>query len=156
MLSLSQTTGYAIKALSCLDSGDCPTHHISDIARCAGVPRPYLAKIINSLSRAGLVTTKRGYRGGVRLARAADDVSLLEVVEAVEGQDWIGDCLLGIEACSILVCCPTRDFWQRIRQEITAELRRMTLASVLALKRSKGGRVQDFSAPEMQIQCACE
>lgn len=40
MLSLSITTSYAIKAMSCLESGDCVPRHISDIARCAGVPRP--------------------------------------------------------------------------------------------------------------------
>ena len=154
MISLSITTGYAIKALSCLASGTCAPHHITDIARCSGVPKPYLAKIIHSLSRRGLVTTKRGYRGGISLEGAASNISLLEVVEAVEGHEWIGDCLLGMDACSILKSCPTRDFWARIRREITEELRKTTLASVLAAKRSNGDRVRDFSEQAKQLPCA--
>jgi Rrf2 family protein len=155
VIGLSVTTGYAIKALSCLESGDCSTHHISDIARCSGVPRPYLAKIINAMSRAGLVTTKRGYRGGIGLARPAAEISLLDIVEAIEGNDWIGDCLLGMDACSMMKTCPTQAFWQRIRREITGELRQTTLATVLALKRSKTNQAQNSSQSVEQIQCIC-
>jgi Rrf2 family protein len=135
MLSLSVTTGYAIKALMCLESGDCVLRHISDLAQCSGVPRPYLAKIINALSQHGLVSTKRGYHGGIALARAARDISLLEIVEAVEGNQWLGECLLGMDTCDIFTICPTHDFWARIRREITEELRTTTLASVIASKR---------------------
>ena len=63
MLSLSVTTGYAIKALMCLESGECVPRHISDIANCTGVPRAYLAKILSALAQQGLVQTKRGYCG---------------------------------------------------------------------------------------------
>ena len=138
MLSLSATTGYAIKALMCLEGGDCVPRHISDIARCAGVPRAYLAKILNALSQQGLVQTKRGYRGDISLARHADDISMLQIVEAVEGEAWLAECLLGMDACEALTVCPTHDFWARIRREITEELRKTTLAAVTAYKRRGG------------------
>ena len=135
MLSLSVTTGYAIKALMCLESGDRVLRHISDLAHCSGVPGPYLAKIIAALSQRGLVSSKRGYQGGIALAREAKDISLLEIVEAVEGDQWLGECLLGMNTCDIFTICPTHDFWARIRGEITEELRKTTLASVFASKR---------------------
>jgi Rrf2 family transcriptional regulator, iron-sulfur cluster assembly transcription factor len=134
MLSLSQTTGYAIKALGCLNE---PSHHcrlIADVAKCAEIPKPYLAKIINSLARHGLVSAKRGYKGGISLTRRADDISLLEIVEAVEGKEWIGACLLGLEECSDQKTCPTHAFWQRIRAEITEVLRTTTLAEIITVR----------------------
>lgn len=150
MLSLSITTGYAIQALSCLESGDCVPRHISDIARCTGVPRAYLAKVLSALSQQGLVQTKRGYRGGISLVRRADDISLLQIVEAVEGDHWLGECLLGMETCHILTICPTHDFWARIRREITETLRATTLASVMASRQCHSAQVQEPSEPDHQ------
>ncbi len=155
MLSLSVTTGYAIKALMCLASGDCPTRHVSDIARCTGVPRAYLAKILNALSQQGLLQTKRGYQGGISLARPAEEISLLQIVEAVEGEGWLGDCLLGMPNCGALTICPTHDFWQRTRREITEELRKTTLAAIIAAMRpalNAGGVLPRKAA----ATCACE
>ena len=153
MLSLSITTGYAIQALSCLESGDCVPRHIKDIASCTGVPRPYLAKIINALSQQGLVQTKRGYNGGISLARNAEDISLLQIVAAVEGDQWLGECLLGMDTCDILTICPTHDFWTRIRREITEELRATTLAAVMASRQCRNPRVQESFPPDHL--CAC-
>lgn len=129
MLRLSQTTGYAIKALACLAEGDC--RQTADIAHAAGVPRTYLPKIIQSLVRAGLVLARRGIGGGVTLAAPPSEISLLQVVEAVEGPHWLGDCLLGLDECTNTATCPTHDFWQRICAEITHELRRTSLNSII-------------------------
>ena len=140
MLSLSKTTGYAIQALSCLESDACHSHNITDVAKCAGVPRSYLSKIINSLSQHGLVTTKRGYLGGISLARDPADTSLLEIVEAVEGKAWLGECLLGMDECEIKVNCVTHTFWSHIRREITEKLRTTSLASLIRFKDGRAAR----------------
>ena len=153
MLSLSVTTGYAIKALACLESGDCVPRHISDIARCTGVPRAYLAKILSALAQQGLVQTKRGYCGGISLARPAEDISLLQIVEAVEGKEWIAECLLGMEGCDVLTTCPAHDFWARFRREITEELRATTLASFMASRQCR--RAPDKQPPPQDHPCAC-
>jgi Rrf2 family protein len=134
MLSLSQTTGYAIKALSCLSEPGCWKRATPEIARCARVPLPYLTKILNSLARRGLVRTRRGIGGGITLARSPDKITLLEIVEAVEGPSWLGDCLLGLDECSDQATCPTHDFWMRIRREITDELRKTNLAMVISFR----------------------
>ena len=133
MLSLTQTTGYAVKALGCLSRAG-ESRQTADIAKLSGVPKPYLSKIIQSLARGGLVVAKRGIGGGITLACPPEEISLLQIVEAVEGQGWLGDCLLGFDECTSMSTCPTHDFWQRIRREITQELRRTSLASVIAFK----------------------
>ena len=145
MLCLSQTTGYAVQALRCLNEESCACRQTADIARCAGVPKPYLAKIVHSLARRGILRAKRGVGGGISLARPPEDITLLEIVEAVEGADWLGDCLLNLADCSTDQACPTHKFWQRIRGEIVDELGRTTLAAVIAASRPtlrlpRGGR----------------
>lgn len=145
MLCLSQTTGYAIKALGCLTNPGAPSCFIADVARITRVPRPYLAKIINLLARHGLVISKRGYRGGIALARPPSEISLLEVVEAVEGKDWLGPCLLAIDECAQGHDCPTHAFWNDIREQIRTKLHTTTLAEVVAASsfktRSRNGRL---------------
>jgi Rrf2 family protein len=132
MLCLSQTTGYAIKALGCLTAPGAPSQLIADVARCTGVPRAYLAKIFNSLARQGLVTARRGYRGGVVLARPAAEISLLAIVEAVEGKTWLGPCLLAIDECAYGHGCPTHEFWMEICEQIREKLGSTSLADVIA------------------------
>jgi len=139
MLCLSQTTGYAIQALSCLSEPVCARQHTAEIARCARVPKPYLAKILQALARRGIVHAKRGVGGGVTLARPPDQISLLDIVEAVEGPNWLGECLLNLRDCSTDQACPTHSFWQRVRGEIIAELRRTTLAAVISFKNEAAG-----------------
>lgn len=137
MIALSQTAGYAIQALSCLSESRCECRLIADIAECSGVPRAYLAKVLNSLARRGLVNAKRGCRGGVTLARKPVEIRLLDVVEAVEDSHWISDCLLNLPQCGDKPECPTSKFWKGVRREITDELHLTTLADVIAWKRKR-------------------
>lgn len=134
MLSLSQTAGYAILALSCLAGPRGPLLLARQLVERAGVPLPYLSKILNRLAQRRLVRAKRGYRGGFCLARPAERISLLEVVEAVEGERWKPRCLLGLASCTDERACPTHKFWTVERSRIEAELRRLTLAEVAAFE----------------------
>lgn len=155
MLALSTTTEYTIKALKCLARGDCPTKHVSDIARCTGVPRAYLAKVLSTLSRAGLVQTKRGYQGGISLARGAEDISLLQIVEAIEGKHWLAECLLGLDDCGVHTDCPVHEFWARIRLEIIEQFRKTSLASLATCNQARSNRARKSAVRGRQSGCAC-
>lgn len=140
MLSLSQTTGYAILALSCLEVGDGENWILArDIAACTGIPKPYLSKILHSLLGSGLIRTKRGYRGGFSLARPSSGISLLEIAEAVEGAGVLDGCLLGLAECSEEVACPAHEFWSRERERIRRRLGGTTLKDVARFERARGG-----------------
>ncbi len=139
MLSLSQTTGYAIKALAFLGTKDEPVL-IRDISAGARVPAPYLAKIIRRLHAAGIVHAKRGHHGGVTLARPPEWISLLDIGNTVEGADVVGDCLLGNAFCDDLTACPTWKFWRRTGALIRTELSRLTLADIIAFNRKHARR----------------
>ena len=139
MLSLSQTTGYAILALSCLAQDEDRWVLARDIAATTAIPGPYLSKVLHALGRSGLIRTKRGYRGGFALARPASRISLLDVAEAVEGSRWKAPCLLGLTSCAQFRACPTHAFWLRELARIERELRRTTLAGIGGFAQPSGG-----------------
>jgi Rrf2 family iron-sulfur cluster assembly transcriptional regulator len=138
MLSLSQTTGYAIRALCCLERSDGRLVRARQIADCTGIPKPYLSKTLHILGRSGLIRTKRGYQGGFVLAHPARRIRLLDIVEAVEGEAWQPRCLLGMADCSDQRNCPTHEFWKVERERIRAELARLTLAAVAKFEAAVG------------------
>ncbi len=139
MLALSQTSGYAILALACLDAPGGEWRLARDIAAEIDMPAPYLSKILHSLALANVILAKRGYRGGFTLARPAATINVLEVVEAVDDRRWIGKCLLGLSECTDERGCPTHAFWKATRAEIERRLRRLTLVEVAKFE-------QDFRA----------
>src|SRR3989304_795359 len=76
MLSLSQTTGYAILALGFMNECGDRLVLAKYITRCTRIPLPYLSKILNALTRTGLIVGKSGYQGGFALSRSADKITL--------------------------------------------------------------------------------
>lgn len=131
MMSLSNTTGHAIRALACLAGCENPPANIKDVAECSEVPQAYLAKIVKILNDAGIVASKRGNKGGIWLARPAKLISLLDISVALDGEDFLGPCLLGSEFCSDKRNCPTHTFWIKNKELIRKELERTKLSDVL-------------------------
>jgi Rrf2 family protein len=140
MQILSNSTGYAISALACLVNPECPTKQVPEIAACSGVPAPYLAKLVQKLAQAGIVECKRGYRGGVRLTRPPNQISVLEISEAIEGERETDRCMLGLDACSDERACPTHAFWKTTREQIRAVLGKTTLAEVFQFEEARRAR----------------
>jgi len=138
MISLSQTTGHAVRALACLAACPNPPSSIKDVAECADVPQPYLAKIVKKLNDAGIIDSRRGKQGGIWLARPAKLINLYEISTALEGEDFLGLCLLGSGYCSDVRDCPTHRFWVKNRELIRRELEQTRLSDAMEFyKKSK-------------------
>ena len=141
MLSLSQTAGYAVLALSCLDPQRQVMVRSRHIAEQTGITKPYLSKLLYRLGQAGLIAGKRGYRGGLVLSQPAKTVTLLDVSKAIDGEAWTTRCVLGLPNCHDECPCPVHAFWSKERRKIEAQLRRLTLAQVIQFK-ERGWRLQ--------------
>jgi Rrf2 family transcriptional regulator, iron-sulfur cluster assembly transcription factor len=128
MLALNQTTGYAIMALGHLEDPGGEPMLVKDLARLTGIPKPYLSKMVHDLAGKGLIQTKRGYRGGVLLARPAKEISLVDIAEAVTGKAINFPCLLGLTTCSAEQACPLHEFWMEAVEVIHRSLRQTSLA----------------------------
>jgi len=107
MAMISRTSEYALRAVVHLASAansDKPSQTVGEITLGTHVPGGYLAKVLQSLSRAGIITSQRGAGGGFRLTKAARETSLYEVIQAVDPMQRIHDCPLGLEAHGTNLC----------------------------------------------------
>jgi Rrf2 family transcriptional regulator, nitric oxide-sensitive transcriptional repressor len=103
-LMFSQSVDYALRATVCLAMHPDEILTTEQVARITKVPAPYLAKIIKSLGKAGIVASQRGVNGGSRLARPDTVITVLEVMNAVDPLQKIKTCPLGLEAHGINLC----------------------------------------------------
>jgi Rrf2 family protein len=123
-MQITKQADYALRAmryLATLETGKRAA--TSFIAKEEHIPPSFLAKIVSQLSIAGLITTSRGARGGVSLARSPEDISLLEVVEAIDGPITLNECVLHPEVCEFGDDCPIRPVWQESQQELVKRLK---------------------------------
>jgi Rrf2 family protein len=100
---------------------------LGDICSRRDLPKQYLVKIFSSLARAGLISPIRGQRGGYILARDPDRISLLQVIEAVEGPIALNYCQQTPSQCD-RTSCPMRPLWTELQQTLSGKLNAMTLA----------------------------
>ncbi|MDX2145939.1 MAG: Rrf2 family transcriptional regulator [Planctomycetota bacterium] len=131
---LTQAAGYAAMALGYVASAGGRPVLIKEIADAAEIPGPYLAKIVHTLARRGLVLTQRGVGGGVTLAKPADQISLFELCLALDDPAVQPRCMLGVAVCSDERACPAHKFWSAQRARYTDYLREMTIADVAAFE----------------------
>ena len=95
----------------------------SQIADEQQIPPSFLAKIISQLSIAGLILTSRGARGGVTLARQPEEITLLDVVEAIDGPISLNVCSHSAGACPFGDECPIQPIWSDAQHELVEKLR---------------------------------
>ena len=131
-MQITRQADYALRAMIYLAKLD-PTQRAatSQIAEEQKIPPSFLAKIISQLSIAGLIHTSRGARGGVSMARSPEEVSVLEVVEAIDGPISLNDCTGDPSACPFGEDCPLRPLWCETQAEMVNSLRKTTFAAVL-------------------------
>jgi Rrf2 family protein len=129
---------------------------LAEIAADDGLPLAYLEHLVARLRRAGLVDSRRGSRGGYLLARPSTEITMAEVVEALEGSIAPIECISEASDGSI-VCsresrneraCPTKLLWTRVRGSIVRTLQETTLADLALAPALAGGTV----LPTLDIQ----
>jgi Rrf2 family protein len=101
------------------------------IAREIGLPAPSLAQTLHRLRRAGLLNARRGPSGGVGLARPPHDITVLEVVHAIDGAGVAGRCVLGFDVCSSETPCPAHPVWGVVRPLLERELEQKSLLDLV-------------------------
>lgn len=133
-MQITRQADYAIRAmlyLATIKSGERAA--TSQIAETKKIPSSFLAKIISQLSIAGLIHTSRGARGGVSLARDPSEITVLDVVEAIDGPIALNDCTLDSHQCSFGDECPIRPLWCDTQAELVKKLRETTFAQFIKI-----------------------
>ena len=131
MLRVTKLTDYASVVLTVLASDPAAVLSASELAERAGLEAPTVAKVLKPLAQAGLVDGFRGANGGYRLARDAAEISLVEIVEAMEGPLGMTECSVHAGQCGIEDSCGVRANWRRINDVVADALRGVSLAQML-------------------------
>ena len=103
---------------------------VATLAQQAGLTAPYLAKVFQSLCRSGIVASRKGPGGGYRLERPAAEVTVLDVVRAVDGESLEERCILRGDLCDETTPCPLHETWSDHRTPLLAAFQRLTLRAL--------------------------
>lgn len=132
MFRLNRLTDYGVVVLTqiCLsNNGLCSAQQIS---RRTGVPLPTVAKVLNVLTREGLVESQRGAAGGYALSRPADRIAVADIIEALEGPIALTACVESAGGhCEVESICPMRGGWDKVNRAIQNALHSVTLAEMM-------------------------
>jgi len=139
-MQITRQADYALRAILYLARLD-PQQRAStsQIAEYQQIPPSFLAKIISQLSIAGIINTSRGARGGVSLARKPEEISLLDVVEAIDGPITLNECTKDPSVCAFGEDCPIHDVWCETQAELVQQLQQSTFDKLLERERAKAG-----------------
>lgn len=156
MFQITRRVDYAVRIM--LELGSEPGRariHARELARRTDVPKAFLHKIVGDLLKAGLVRTYSGPNGGVALAQPATSISMLQIVEAIDGPICLNTCLLRPRECPRDLTCPAHGFWAQLQAGIVQRLQGATLDKLVAerrvLKRSPHRRDIQYLFPDQEV-----
>ena len=138
MLKLNRMTDYAVVVLGALIREDGALTADQDavqtttqLAEATGVQGPTVAKLMKQLAQSGLVESQRGVGGGYRLARIPEEITVADIVTAMEGPIALTACVDGAElACNVEQSCPMAGNWNKVNLAIRGALEQITLADM--------------------------
>jgi FeS assembly SUF system regulator len=131
MIRLARLTDYGIMLLTFLarERNGVP-RSAREVADKSRLPRPTVSKLLKALAHGGILETQRGVRGGFRLAKPAEDITVADVIAALEGPIGITECTAHPGQCGVEPLCPVRTNWRRINRAVFDALKGISLAEM--------------------------
>jgi FeS assembly SUF system regulator len=158
MVRLGKLTDYGLVLMTCIarDQGP-PLRTARDLARESHLPVSTVSKILKELLQSGLLISHRGIKGGYVLAREPQEISVLEMIAAIEGPMALTECSAEVTGlCNLEPCCPIKNNQQIINQAVRGVLERVTLSDLMqplqltSIKDARGRVVPAISSGRIQ------
>jgi Rrf2 family transcriptional regulator, cysteine metabolism repressor len=135
MKGINRDTDYAARALLCMAKLDRERGEtvvtVDRIVKIEGLPRVFLRRLLQQLARKKVLNSHRGKGGGFSLRRRPETITIGEIIEIFQGPVDITHCVLGAEACPRKSYCKLRARLKSLNEQITEELRKITIAELL-------------------------
>ncbi len=143
MLKLTKKADYGLMALKYLaEHPEIPALSAKDVADAYGIPAQLLAKILQRLTKTGLLRSHAGMNGGYALARDAREISAFEVIHAIDGPLFITSCFKGAKSCDLTSNCTIKEPLARVNETIAGVLKSISIHD-LAEHEHAAGRAHD-------------
>ena len=155
MIKLSKMTDYGVVIMSEMARMPDRTMTAPDVSLHTGLPVPTAAKILRILAKSPFLNSQRGAHGGYSLIRKPADISIAEIVRAMEGPVAVTSCVDdSVDDCSVQSCCPMRGGWEKINRALNTALEEVTLADMChdTLNIYTNQRLGDAEAPSSHLQ----
>ena len=131
MLRVTKLADYGIVMLTHMASRGGASSNARDMARDARLPLPVVSKILKLLTRNGLLESRRGIKGGYGLARKPEQITVAEIIRALEGPIAVTECNDRVHGlCGLQTACPVSANWHLINDAIYQALEKITLAEM--------------------------
>jgi Rrf2 family protein len=127
---VTRKADYAVRCVLFLTRQPGRSASVDEISKSMLVPRVFLAKIMQRLTRAGIASSARGAKGGFRLARDPEDISLFEVIETIQGPLAANICAVDKRKCSLCSRCAVHPAWVKIRELVERELKQIKFSGL--------------------------
>ena len=145
-MQLTRAADYGVRIMIHLASLPLGTRqNLSALAQAGDVADNFLSNVLQQLGRAGLIDSQRGINGGFALAKPAEAITMLDIVEAIEGRLLLNTCLAPGESCGRKSWCPAHTVWVEAQAAMAGVLRKATIAS-LATKRGASREARGATA----------
>ncbi len=122
---------YALRGLIHCAGEKGSTHGFGRVCRKAGTPEHFTRKMFQKLAQKGILRSTPGPKGGYQLAVAPEEISLRQIIEAIDGDDAFEGCVLGLPKCQAEHPCALHDTWTTAKAGLLPELESTTLASLM-------------------------
>jgi Rrf2 family protein len=131
MLRLTKKADYGLMALKFLaERAGTPSLSAKDIAEAYGIPPQLLAKILQRLTKAGLLSSHAGTNGGYALSRDAEQITAFDVIRAIDGPLFITSCETGPRGCDLTASCTVREPLRKVNESISDVLRAIRVSDL--------------------------
>ncbi len=128
----SRQCEYALQAVLYITAkGENRYTDIKEISQKLNIPHHFLAKILQNLSKSGMLRSQKGPSGGFALGTDPEDITLYNIVEVIDGDGFITECVLGLPSCGGDNPCPLHDRWGELRDDIYKMLADKTIGQLV-------------------------
>ncbi len=128
---LSRDTDYAVRALIYMATHEQGLVSTADLDRELKLPRPFMRKTLQTLQKAGYLSSVKGNRGGFKLVMPPAKIRLIDLMQVFQGNISLGDCLFKKKLCTCVATCPLRREVKDMEEMVTARLKAVTLADLI-------------------------
>jgi len=128
---ITRETDYAVRTVLYLAGERDRIANVTEVAQAMHIPKSFLAKILQRLTKNNILISTRGVKGGFRLAKKPSEISLLDIMMSIQGAATINLCVIESKKCRLSTTCSVHPVWVDIRKEVEKRLQKHTIAALM-------------------------